>query len=328
MQRLNQLTAWLEEAQLGDFRIEPASSDASFRRYFRVSTAEGSFIAMDAPPEKEDSTPFVHIARRLERAGVHVPHIYAADLQQGFVLLSDLGSRHYLESLNADNADALYGDAIEALIHIQRVDPQGLPPYDHAFLRREMDLFSEWFLDRHLGLRLDTRQRGILDEVLEGLCRAALAQPRVFVHRDYHSRNLMHTASDNPGVLDFQDAMHGPVSYDLVSLLKDAYLRWPHERVQGWALHYRERALAAGVLPDIDEADFLRDFDLMGLQRHLKVVGIFARLNHRDHKPGYLDDIPRVLGYIFETGARYEQTRPLLALLEASGVHPDLTASA
>ncbi|HDP89602.1 MAG TPA: aminoglycoside phosphotransferase, partial [Thioalkalivibrio sp.] len=281
--RLNGLHDWLtRETDLGAFELAPASADASFRRYFRVTTTAGSFVAMDAPPDKEDSQPFVAIDRKLEAAGVNVPHIHALDLAQGYLLLSDFGNRHFLSALDEASVDALYGDALEALLRIQQAPASDLPPYDRPLLWREMELFREWFLGTHLGLDLDAGQHACLDDGFEALTRAALEQPRVFVHRDYHSRNLMVTPEHNPGVLDFQDAVHGPVTYDLVSLLRDCYIAWPRQRVERWALDYRDRAAAAGILDAVNDRDFLRWFDLMGIQRHLKAIGIFARLKHRD----------------------------------------------
>ena len=325
--RLEQLTAWLADNEgLRDFRIEPASADASFRRYFRVSAGGTSLIAMDAPPDKEDSRPFVEIDRRLEAHGLNVPHIHDLDLDRGFMLLSDFGSRHYLSALDASTADRLYGDALDALVRIQQTPADALPPYDHALLMREMELFREWFLGRHLGLTLNDAQHAVLDAAFEALAQAALEQPQVFVHRDYHSRNLMVTAHNNPGILDFQDAVVGAVTYDLVSLLRDAYVAWPQARVEHWALGYRDRALNAGILDRVDDASFLRWFDLMGIQRQLKVIGIFARLNHRDGKPGYLADIPRVLDYLLQAGRDYAETQPLCALIDALDIRRRLAA--
>ncbi|MDZ7829315.1 MAG: phosphotransferase [Halofilum sp. (in: g-proteobacteria)] len=293
----------------------PASSDASFRRYFRVATPDGPVILMDAPPEFEDSHPFVDIDQRLRDAGVNVPRILAADLEQGFLLLSDLGDDIYLGQLDADNADALYGDALTALVAMQaHGDCRGLPPYDAALLHREMALFPDWLLERHLGLDLRDA-RPALSATFERLAASALEQPRVFVHRDYHSRNLMHTARDNPGILDFQDAVAGPVTYDLVSLLRDCYVAWPDERVDDWIEHYLRLAGDAGIDTG-DAARFRRWFDLMGVQRHLKASGIFARLYHRDGKAGYLPDIPRTWGYIRARFGQYEELEPLAELAD------------
>jgi aminoglycoside/choline kinase family phosphotransferase len=291
----------------------PASSDASFRQYFRVATPDGPVILMDAPPEFEDSHPFVEIDQRLRDAGANVPRILAADLEQGFLLLSDLGDDIYLGQLDADNADALYGDAIETLVAMQaHADCRGLPPYDAELLHREMALFPDWLLERHLGLDLRDA-RPALSATFEQLAESALEQPRVFVHRDYHSRNLMRTARDNPGILDFQDAVAGPVSYDLVSLLRDCYVAWPDERVDHWIEQYLRLADAAGIETG-GAARFRRWFDLMGVQRHLKASGIFARLYHRDGKAGYLPDIPRTWGHVRARFGQYEELEPLAEL--------------
>jgi aminoglycoside/choline kinase family phosphotransferase len=317
-QRLEQLNHWLTHAVgLPAYDIAPASADASFRRYFRVRFDGESRIVMDAPPEKEDSRPFIRIARQLQAIGLHVPEVLAEDLEQGFLLLSDLGSRQYLEALTPQNADRLYGDAMAALTALQAHGPQAgeLPPYDRALLWREMELFRDWYLGRHLGLSLSDSEQQLLDETFALLSANALAQPAVSVHRDYHSRNLM-VCERNPGILDFQDAVHGPLTYDLVSLLRDCYIAWPRERVEGWVQGYHDMAVDHGILREHQEERFLRWFDLMGVQRHLKASGIFARLNHRDGKPGYLNDIPRTLGYVAEVSARYAELGPFLHLLE------------
>ncbi|WP_260292154.1 aminoglycoside phosphotransferase family protein [Sedimenticola hydrogenitrophicus] len=317
--REHALTQWLtEQIGLRDFRIEPASDDASFRRYFRLTLADGETrIAMDAPPEQEDCVPFLHIAAQLGAVGLHVPMIHAADPAQGFILLEDLGTVHYLDRMNEATADRLYGDALAALAVLQSVGPrEGLPPYDAQLLRREMALFPDWLLGRHLELSLDAAEQALLRECFDLLVESALEQPRVCVHRDYHSRNLLLSESPSPGILDFQDAVLGPVTYDLVSLLKDCYIAWPMVRVQAWALGYFQLAVQSGVLQPSHEARFLRWFDLMGVQRHLKASGIFARLNHRDGKPGYLADIPRTLGYIVEVAGRYPELAGLGELIE------------
>ncbi|HEC15093.1 MAG TPA: aminoglycoside phosphotransferase [Sedimenticola sp.] len=315
-ERIQALKAWLAgPAGLAGFSLEPASGDASFRRYFRVGLDGKTLIAMDAPPGKEDCRPFVSVARRFRQAGLNVPAIHREDLEQGFLLLDDLGSTLYLDVLNESNADRLYGDALDALVLIQsRVPPQGLPPYDRALLLQEMELFREWLLQRHLGLELSAAEHAMLDRTFDLLADSALEQPGVCVHRDYHSRNLMLT-EPNPGILDFQDAVAGPVTYDLVSLLRDCYIRWPRDRVEGWALGYFEKAVEAGVLCEEHGKKFPRWFDLMGAQRHLKAAGIFARLNRRDGKPGYLQDIPRTLGYVVEIAARYPKLQDLARLI-------------
>lgn len=317
-QRLEQLQRWLsDELGLPEYTIAPASADASFRRYFRILFDGESRIVMDAPPDKEDSRPFVSIGRQLRGIGLNVPEILAEDLQQGFLLLSDLGDRQYLDVLDAQNAGRLYGDAMGALATLQASGPgaQQLPPYDRELLWREMELFREWYLGKHLGLVLNPGEQKVLDETFELLVASALEQPAVSVHRDYHSRNLM-VSEHNPGILDFQDAVYGPLTYDLVSLLRDCYIAWPREQVEGWVSGYHDMAFEQGILGERQLERFLRWFDLMGVQRHLKATGIFARLNHRDGKPGYLNDIPRTLGYVVEVCGRYPQLRPLRALLE------------
>ena len=317
-QRLELLNHWLQhELGLPRYELAPASSDASFRRYFRICFDGESRIVMDAPPEREDIRPFVQIGRRLFEIGLNVPRIEAENMAQGFLLLSDLGQQQYLGALNEQSVDRLYGDAQGALLTLQACGPQAdeLPPYNETLLLREMELFREWYLGRHLGLKLSPAEQQVLDRAFYLLADSALAQPRVAVHRDYHSRNLM-VAPHNPGILDFQDAVHGPVTYDLVSLLRDCYIDWPQARVEAWALGYQELALDAGVLRDRDEERFLRWFDWMGVQRHLKASGIFARLNHRDGKPGYLNDIPRTLGYIRSVACRYRELADLAALLD------------
>ena len=313
-QRLRQLEQWLvQSCRLSFEDIAPASADASFRRYFRVVLRDGStLVAMDAPPEKEDCHPFVAVAGRMRQAGLHVPQIFAQDLAQGFLLLEDLGTRPYLDELNAGSVDSLYGDATRALLRLQVGAPtEGLPHYDRAMLLREMQLFPDWLLGEHLGLVLDDGEGVMLSDAFDALVDNALAQPVVCVHRDFHSRNLMVVDDDNPGVIDFQDAVAGPLSYDLVSLLRDCYVRWPADQVDAWVADYHAAARGAGLTGDVDAATFLTWFDLMGVQRHLKAAGIFARLNHRDGKPGYLADIPRTLGYIVEVGQRRQEVAAL-----------------
>lgn len=315
--RLQQLESWLAGVfGSRDFELRPASADASFRRYFRVTRGDDTWIAMDAPPEKEDLRPYVQVAEMLAEIGVNAPRILERNDAEGFLLNTDLGSRTYLAELEAGgDADRLYGDAIAALVRVQaggaRYAAQ-LPPYDEALLRREIALFPEWFCARHLGL--DVEEAG-LDNVYDFLVTEALAQPRVFVHRDYHSRNLMvcdgQGAGANPGILDFQDAVYGPLTYDLVSLLRDCYIAWPNERVEGWVHSFFVAAERAGVPLPANEAALRRAFDLMGVQRHLKAIGIFARLWHRDGKPGYLKDIPRTLGYVKRVSARYPELAAL-----------------
>jgi aminoglycoside/choline kinase family phosphotransferase len=318
-ERLEQLKRWLDsELEFTDYTLAPASSDASFRRYFRVVHEGASFIVMDAPPEKEDSRPFIRVARQLVDAGLNAPEVLDEDPGRGFLLLSDLGSTPYLSALDETTVERLYGDALGALATLQTCTCDGLPPYARELLMREMELFREWLAGRHLGIELDDARHALLDTAFELLADNALAQPQVFVHRDYHSRNLMVTRRNNPGILDFQDAVCGPVTYDLVSLLRDCYIAWPRARVEDWALGYQELALQTGILREEheDPGTFLRWFDLMGVQRHLKASGIFARLNHRDGKPGYLADIPRTLGYITAMADRHPALVPLCTFIE------------
>lgn len=317
-QRLQRLQQWLnDELGLSGFDIEPASADASFRRYFRIRYDGESRIVMDAPPDKEDIHPFVRIGKQLHAIGLNVPEILAENFSQGFLLLGDLGSRQYLDELNVGNVDRLYGDALGALATLQAHGPGAdvLPPYDRELLWREMELFRDWLLHKHLGITLGGTILTLLNETFALLADNALEQPAVSVHRDYHSRNLM-VCERNPGILDFQDAVYGPLTYDLVSLLRDCYIAWPRERVEGWALVYHDIAVERGILRERQEERFLRWFDLMGVQRHLKASGIFARLNHRDGKPGYLNDIPRTLEYVVEVSARYPELLPFQRLLE------------
>ncbi|WP_414434641.1 aminoglycoside phosphotransferase family protein [Alloalcanivorax venustensis] len=283
---------------------EVASADASFRRYFRYRHGGRTLVAMDAPPEQEDCRPFVDVAGRLARAGVAVPEILHQDLEQGFLLLTDMGRETWLTALDGGNADAWFDAALETLITQQRfADTQGLPEYDRALLRRELDLFPHWYLGEHRGLRPDGDTAGRLETVFETLIESALAQPRVFVHRDFMPRNLM-VSDPNPGVIDFQDAVAGPISYDLISLFKDAFLSWPEARVLEWLRDYHRRAAAAGLPVPAAFDDLLRWCDLMGAQRHLKVIGIFARIRHRDGKPKYLEDAPRFFAYLRTVIAR------------------------
>lgn len=315
--RREALSAWIAAQSPGAaFKLAPASADASFRRYFRVKLDGVTRIAMDAPPEREDSRPFIHVAQLMRDAGVHVPEVLAADTAQGFMLLTDLGNTTYLKALTEDNADALFRDAIAALITWQRASrPNVLPPYDRALLQREMDLFPDWYVGRHLGLKLTDAQRDSLATINQLLADSALAQPAVYVHRDYMPRNLM-LSEPNPGVLDFQDAVCGPITYDVASLFRDAYLSWPEQRVIDWAARYWEQAKRAQLPVDPDFGEFYRALEWMGLQRHLKVLGIFARIHYRDGKPGYLEDTPRFLHYARAVGARYAALKPLLQLLD------------
>ncbi|GAB4117896.1 MAG: phosphotransferase [Sideroxydans sp.] len=318
MQRQKQLTAWLSSlCPTQKFSLAPASADASFRRYFRATFADKSTrIVMDAPPEHEDCRPFLHIGKLFEAAGAHVPHVYAQDLEQGFLLLSDLGNTTYLQALTAGNARQLYGAATDALLRIQLASSANeLPPYDEALLRRELNLFPEWYIARHLGVTLNDKQKAKLEEVFQRILANNLAQPRVYVHRDFHSRNLMFVAENNPGILDFQDAVYGPITYDLASLFKDAYIQWEEAEIIDWLIRYWEKARRAGLPVREDFGEFYRDYELMGVQRHIKVLGIFARLYHRDGKDGYLKDMPRVMAYLVKACERYIDLKPLLNIL-------------
>ena len=322
--RLAGLHAWLKY-ELSDrtWTLTPASEDASFRRYFRVSFdgARAPLVVMDAPPDKEDCLPFLHVAQLFAAAGAHVPRVHAENLSEGYLLLEDLGVTTYLDSLNAQAPSAavaadLYSAATDTLITIQQASrPDELPPYDEALLRRELGLFPDWYVKQHIGTTLSSKDAHVLDAAFESILANVLAQPRVYVHRDYHSRNLM-VCEPLPGVIDFQDAVYGPITYDLVSLLKDAYIRWDEEHVIDWCVRYWEKARLAGLPVARDFAEFYRDFEWMGVQRHLKVAGIFARLCHRDGKTRYLADLPLVIGYIERACARYRELRPLAGLFD------------
>jgi hypothetical protein len=350
MQRQEQLTEWLSGLYPHEkFTIAPASADASFRRYFRATFADGggcdtllakpadcgnnrpaappapvgstapcrgcTMIIMDAPPQHENCEPFLHIGKLFEDAGTHVPHVYAKDLAQGFLLLSDLGDTTYLQALSRDNAKRLYSAATDALIDIQLASKKDeLPPYDEALLRRELNLFPEWYIGKHLGVTLSDKQKAKLEEAFARILANNLAQPCVYVHRDYHSRNLMVT-EPNPGILDFQDAVYGPITYDLASLFKDAYIKWEEEEVMDWLIRYWEKARKAGLPVREDFGEFYRDYEMIGVQRHIKVLGIFARLYHRDGKDGYLKDMPLVMDYLVRACERYIDLKPLLNLL-------------
>jgi len=342
-ERQTLLIQWLREV-LGDDlgALVPASADASFRRYWRFPYQGRSLIAVDAPPEHEDSARFVRLARSFRRAELNAPEVLAEDSRRGFMVVSDLGARTYLSALKAAQAparrsaqppdqasdsdsasasasaqaDLLYGDAIAALIRLQlRLSVVGLPFYDVAFLRRELELFRLWLLADLLRINLSVAEARDLERLYSVLVENALAQPYVAVHRDFHSRNLMLTETENPGILDLQDAVAGPLTYDLASLLKDCYIAWPRERVLGWLDHYAEQAQASGLLKASDRPKLLRWFDLMGAQRHLKAAGIFARLAVRDGKRGYLADLPRTLGYLQELGSLYAELQPLANLI-------------
>jgi aminoglycoside/choline kinase family phosphotransferase len=317
--RRDALERWLAPHLGTSFRLTPASEDASFRRYWRATLDGASYVAMDAPPDKEDCRPFVRIARMLADAGVHAPQVIAQDLGQGFLLLSDLGTRTYLQELNSGNATQLFADATDALLRWQLATRAGeLPPYDEALLRREMNLFPEWYVAKHLKKSLSGEQKQTLEKIFALLVQSALAQPAVYVHRDYMPRNLM-VCEPNPGVLDFQDAVLGPITYDMVSLLRDAFISWEEERVLDWAARYWQQAKSLGLPVDADFGEFWRALEWMGLQRHLKVLGIFARINYRDGKPTYLADTSRFVGYARDVAGRYAALTPLVRLLDAIG---------
>ena len=317
--RLVALERWLgAEFPAIPCTLAPASEDASFRRYFRASLADGrSFVVMDAPPEKENCRPFLHVAALFAAAGAHVPAVHAQNLEAGFLLLEDLGHATFLDAFERrEDPDPLYAAATETLLRIQLASREAeLPEYDRALLERELGLFPDWYIARHLRSELAPGDRQVLKTAFESLLANNLAQPRVFVHRDYHCRNLM-VCAPLPGVLDFQDAVYGPISYDLVSLFRDAYVRWEEAQVLDWLARYWEKARRAGLPVRADFAEFYRDFEWMGAQRQLKVIGIFARLCHRDGKQRYLADIPRVLGYLLATCRRYRELAPLAKLLE------------
>lgn len=322
--REQELNVWLSKAlpEVG-FKLTTASADASFRRYFRVHLASAylgnqTLIVMDAPPPQEDCAPFVKIAKQFLDAGLNVPKVIAQDLTNGFLLLSDLGNDTYLQHLNNETARMLYGDATNALIKLQLASKNhDLPAYDEALLTREMQLFPDWYVNKHLGQTLNAEQQGWLQQTFTALNKNVLAQGQVTVHRDYHSRNLMVTHENTPGILDFQDAVHGAITYDLVSLLKDAYIQWDEEQIIDIAVRYWESAKKAGLPLANDFSEFYRDFEWMGAQRHIKVLGIFARLYHRDGKDGYLKDMPLVMHYLRKVCERYVELRPMLRLLDA-----------
>ena len=320
MERQEQIKTWLAGVWSdGNFSLAAASADASFRRYFRAQRNDGrSFVVMDAPPANEDCRPWLHVQRLFQAAGVHVPEVLAQDVERGFLLLSDLGDATYLQALTPENAAPLYADAITSLVRIQQASRPGqLPEYDHALLRRELDLFPEWFLSRHHGMVLSDDDRQRIDEVFGRIIAANLAEPRVFVHRDFHSRNLMRIdGAGNPGIIDFQDAVYGPISYDMVSLLKDAYIEWDEDIALDWLIRYWEQARKGGLPLAADFGEFYRAYEWMGVQRHVKVLGIFARLWHRDGKDGYLKDLPLVARYLRKACERYAELSGLRHLLD------------
>ena len=326
--RATQRLQWARAA-LGDdaLTLQPASSDASFRSYWRTRHGDRNWIVMDSPPDREDPRPWLAIGAQLAAAGVHVPAVHAQDLARGFLLIEDLGDALYLNCLDADNADALYGDAMHALLRMQqRMDHASLPPFDRTVLQTGLAVMPEWFLGRHLGQPADTAEQAILDAAFETVIAAALEQPQCFVHRDFHSRNLLVTAKDTPGVIDFQGALSGPITYDLASLLRDAYIVWPAERVDGWAQSYRRQLVETGLLEaTVTPTRFQRWFDLTGLHRHVRVLGQFYRLWYRDGKAGYLADVPTVFRYVIDVAQRYPELRDFADLLQRRAGDRDLT---
>lgn len=324
--RLLQLKTWLQGLGMVDAAsARPASADASFRRYFRVDVLPAAqaqygatLVAMDAPPERENTAAFVKVDALLAEAGVSVPAIHAQDLGQGFLLLSDLGTTTYLQALNHDNAATLYAEALSALVAIQlRSQPGVLPEFDREFMLREMNIFPEWYIGKHLNTTLTEAQAAELQKVFDHIIATCMAQPRVFMHRDFHSRNLMWMDEKNPGILDFQDAVYGPITYDAASLLRDAYVSWDEELVLDWVIRYWQHAKAAGLPVNKDFDAFYKDFEYMALQRHLKILGLFCRLNYRDGKPNYLGDLPTVMEYVRHAANRYRELKPLVKLLDA-----------
>ena len=324
--RLDTLRSWLKGLepswQLDLSTLAPASADASFRRYFRIESKNPDFptlIVMDAPPQHEPLDAFIEVDLLLENAGLNVPKILEKNVAEGFLLLNDLGTKTYLAELNSESADTLYQDAIHALVQMQLASQADvLPNYDEALLKRELDLFPEWYLGKHLHIELSKLQNLQIKQAFELIIQNNLAQAKVYVHRDYHSRNLMVTDKNNPGVIDFQDAVYGPITYDASSLWRDAYISWPEERVIDWVIKFWEAGRQVGLPMPNDFGQFYRDFEWMGLQRHLKILGIFARLFHRDGKDGYLKDIPLVLEYAIATANRYIELKPLARILEST----------
>jgi aminoglycoside/choline kinase family phosphotransferase len=324
-QRFEQLKVWLQQSGTQFDSITPASADASFRRYFRITSEVDDIpgktqtrIVMDAPPDKEDCRPFIKIATMLFELGLNVPQILKQDLQQGFLLLSDLGDTVFLSVLNNDTVDDLYHAAMKSLLIMQQKQNADLPLYSETLLRNELALFPDWYLAKQLNITLTAEQTTVLENTFDILVNNALTQPQVCVHRDYHSRNLMinEQQPDKPGIIDFQDAVIGAVTYDLVSLLKDCYISWPRQKVEAWVKSFQQQAESLGIIKNVSTEEFMRWFDLMGLQRHIKVAGIFSRLKHRDGKTGYLKDIPRTMDYVFDVIARYPEFKPMQTLLD------------
>lgn len=315
--RLAQLDEWIKETLgVSKYSLKPVSGDASFRRYFRFKSDKEQYIAVDAPPEKESNESFVNITHLLESEGLPVPHIFFSSLDFGFFLLDDFGDTLLLEALDKDSANTLYKKALDALIIIQQTPATSLPSYDNSLLMTEMELFREWYLQKHLSIVLTSSEQQLLDQTFKVLAENALNQPQVFVHRDYHSRNLMKIDDNYPGIIDYQDAVRGPITYDLVSLLRDCYIKWPQQQIKSWALTYRDQIVDKKIIESIDDQTFLKWFDLMGIQRHLKAIGIFSRLNKRDNKPNYLHDIPRTLEYVTTVAPKYSETQLLANFIQ------------
>jgi N-acetylmuramate 1-kinase len=325
--RMDALRRFVVRAIGGDPAIAPASADASFRSYWRVSGVEPTRIVMDAPPAQENIEPWLDVSERLRAAGLHSPEVVAVDRDNGFILMEDLGARTYLPELDETTVDALYADALDALLRMQtRVEPAGLPSFDEAFLATELELMPEWFLRRHLGHTVDCDEWDVIEVAFRTLITSARAQPQSFMHRDYHSRNLLVVDANNPGIIDFQGAMIGPITYDLASLLRDCYIAWDAERVDGWIESYRQRLKHAHLIDtQSDAARYRRWFDLAGLQRHIKVLGIFCRLWYRDGKRQYLTDLPLTWHYVISVARRYEELAPLADLLERTLGDNDIT---
>jgi aminoglycoside/choline kinase family phosphotransferase len=316
-------------AHLGDnVELSVASADASFRSYWRAAARDKTFIVMDAPPAHEDVRPWLDIGARLRAAGLHAPEVFAVDLPNGFVLMEDLGNRTYLPELNDGSVDSLYSDALDALLRMQQhVPADHLPVFDATKTIPEMELLGDWFLRRHLGIDPDCDGWDVIEYALRFIANAADAQPRRFMHRDFHSRNLLVAERNNPAIIDFQGAMLGPVTYDLASLLRDCYIAWPIERVGAWVEHYRQRLVGAGIV-NVDHAHFRRWFDLIGMQRHIKVLGLFCRLNYRDGKPAYLRDLPLVLNYVLTVADSYPDLADFSAFLKRCIGQRDITKAA
>lgn len=314
MTRDQRLIQWLSSLYSSNIKLISVSGDASFRKYYRFNYTGQSLIVMDSSPELENNQPFIDVSGLLKEYALHVPHILHQDMEQGFFVISDLGDRLLLDELNADSVDHFYPLAFEEIIKLHTVDTKSLPKYDSALLQREMQLFSDWYLTKHKNINLSAQAQTSLSNTYELLEQNALDQPQVFVHRDYHSRNLMIVDEHTLGIIDYQDAVLGPITYDLVSLLRDCYIDWPPTKIEEWLQLFLSKLPAE---QQVDFAQFSRWFDLMGVQRHLKAVGIFCRLNYRDNKPAYLNDIPRTMNYLLQVSKQYDELQPLHQLLSS-----------